>query len=114
VDEADAVADCLARLWEVRSEARRPQPKVNLPQGLLGEVGEFYEPGGGAPHPLAARSPSSAPIPILLTLRIPARCPSLPRYAQPSSPGTMPRDVTCPGARVPGRRRTRTASGSRR
>jgi len=26
--------------------------KFNLPQGLLGEVGEFYEPGEGAPAPL--------------------------------------------------------------
>jgi len=31
---------------EGQSEARA---KFNLPQGLLGEVGEFYEPGGGTP-----------------------------------------------------------------
>jgi len=29
-----------------QSEARST---FNLPQGLLGEVGEFYEPGGGVP-----------------------------------------------------------------
>jgi len=26
--------------------------KFNLPQGLLGEVGEVYEPGAGAPRPV--------------------------------------------------------------
>jgi amino acid adenylation domain-containing protein len=31
-----------------RAEASGARPKFNLPQGFLGEVGEVYEPGGGA------------------------------------------------------------------
>jgi hypothetical protein len=60
-----------------------PAGDINLPQGFWGEVGEVYEPGGGAAGTL--RKPDESPVNLPQLLAIPYSLFPIPYFPVPYS-----------------------------